>query len=451
LTRVYKHRLEAAKDVKVGDVIQILDRNAGIAKDFKIYNFKSDFGIVTATFPYTRGITYQCQVGTQGWPAYTAYLNGDFQLHVLNGTRRDLIIQKKYEWESMQPPPKLVCTSGADPELFVVDENNSVIPAWMFLGSKTKPSLARGGNNVYWDGFQVEFDVAANNCLAWMLDSVHRGLVGVYDHAKKFNPKAKLSTATVMPVSPEILSSAAEEHVQFGCMPSMNVYGLHGRNQSGRETPFRFVGGHIHFGLYDNGTAKYKTPSPEVTARIIRAMDSIVGVACVSLFEDYDSPIRRQFYGLAGEYRTPSYGIEYRTLSNAWLTHPFIANMVIDLARMSASYGEKNLEGWIATEDEVIEAIQTCNVDMARRILDRNKKYLAQILNQCYGINYISESEIIASYYSKKISDLVESPDDIEKNWYLNRPGSWKTHCDRPGGNVSSGHFNYLKEGKKVE
>jgi hypothetical protein len=65
--------------------------------------------------------------------------------------------------------------------------------------------------------------------------------------------------------------------------------------------PFRTTGGHIHFGIGKR--------DDETVSRMVKALDAIIGVACVSLFDGIDDPRRRRMYGLAGEYRLPEYGV----------------------------------------------------------------------------------------------------------------------------------------------
>lgn len=210
---------------------------------------------------------------------------------------------------------------GSDPEMFIEDKDGVVVPAFTFLGSKKEPNKGTVPadnsnsrvNNIYWDGFQAEFDTTANECLGWHSDSIRQGIAGLYDLLPK---GAKLSTKPTIDVPPSMLLEAKEEHVQFGCMPSYNVYGMKGLALDGRDVPFRSAGGHIHFGI---GKQTHESVAP-----MIKALDAILGVACVSLFAGIDDPRRRTMYGLAGEYRLPDHGVEYRTLSNAWMCHPAI-------------------------------------------------------------------------------------------------------------------------------
>jgi hypothetical protein len=216
--------------------------------------------------------------------------------------------------------------------------------------------------------------------------------------------------------------TADDEHVTFGCMPSLNVYGHKGLTAHGREVPFRSAGGHIHFGI---GPRTKKT-----TANIVKALDSILGVACVSLFAGYDNPSRRLMYGLAGEYRLPPHGLEYRVLSNAWMIHPLITNIVFDLSRKALKIGELGLlYRWVATEQETTECINKCDVALAREILQRNEKFFTEILSA----KGVEDSKRMYNIFMQGLDSVVARPQDIASNWNLN--SYWVTHCDGVGKN----------------
>ena len=332
-------------------------------------------------------------------------------------------------------------TIGSDPEIFVEDDKGNVMPAFLFLGSKQAPTSIpvanyQPKNDAYWDGFQAEFTTYATHCISQHCDSIRRGLKVVLDNARKQDKKATLSTKTVMNVSQEQLESAKEEHVTFGCMPSFNAYQMKGLAMSGREVPFRPAGGHIHFGC--------KKHTPEHFTTIVKTLDAILGVACVSLFAKYDDPRRRQLYGLAGEFRLPPHGMEYRVLSNAWLIHPMLVNLVFDLARKSFTIGDKGFRHlWKAEESEVIEVINACNVEGAQKILTRNKDMLIKIFEGTYTASYAGaravpaptghvkkeQLEHIFNIFMNGIDAVIENPNDFVKNWKLD--GEWGDHCDR--------------------
>jgi len=421
LKRVYKGELKQIKDLNTGDVVQNVSPK-GSSYYAHLPALSYIMRVMDSHEPGLKMIQYKDP--GRSFIASTTYRKLDEEVNVLTGSKRDRVLQEYEEFRKGSVPSNIIVTSGADPEIFVVDEKGIVIPAWEFLGSKKNPTIGpgylRGKNNIYWDGFQAEFDVTADKCLGWTLDSIFYGLSGVETAAKKHNPNARLSHAAVVPIPDDMLRDAKEEHVQFGCMPSLNAYGLEGIKEDGRLTPMRFAGGHIHFGFFGSKI------EPEVYKRIVKSMDMILGVACVSMFADYDAPVRRQFYGMAGEYRLPPHGLEYRVLSNAWLMHPVITNIVFDLARRAASYGLENFQNWKAKEDDVVKCIQECNVDLARSMLKENEILLSKMMDTIYA----GSGAQVAKVYQTGIDSFIATPKDITKNWGTDKPGYWMTHCD---------------------
>lgn len=303
---------------------------------------------------------------------------------------------------------------GSDPEVFVENKDGGIIPAFTFLGSLKKPYLTAGGLPVYWDGYQAEFQTQPNTCFEGHIESIRMGLRTVQDFARKIDPLAKLSTKTIFDIPPKMLAEDKEEHVQFGCMPSLNVYDLKGASIPARHVTFRPAGGHIHFGIGKR--------SDETYIKIVKALDAILGVTCVSLFQDYDKPERRELYGLPGEYRLPIHGLEYRTLSNAWLIHPTVANLVVDLARKVLCLGEQGLlqHVWNATERETIETIIKCDVNRAHEIMKRNEVTLKKLLSSSYSYLHSDTINGIYNALIKGINGFIVNPQDMEGNWNLN-------------------------------
>jgi hypothetical protein len=104
---------------------------------------------------------------------------------------------------------------------------------------------------------------------------------------------------------------------------------------------------------------------------------------CVSLFQYYDDPMRRRYYGRAGEYRTPDYGFEYRVLSNAWLQDFTVYNLIYEMARrvIGAVVYDNRLFRWDADPDETRECINNCDVELAHKILKRNDKVFSALIH----------------------------------------------------------------------
>jgi len=336
---------------------------------------------------------------------------------------------------------------GSDPEIFVVGADSQVIPSYEFLKSKAENELTvlpkqfgtgsavHKPQNIFWDGFQGEFNVQPQTCLGWFADGIFSGLKNMSDKAKLVNKDAKLSIQSTLPINPAMLQSAKDEHVEFGCMPSLNIYGMEGLKANGRDVPYRSAGGHIHLGIAK--FTKDNTDTKEIE-RYVKTLDKILGVACVSLFAGYDKPERRQMYGLAGEYRLPKHGIEYRTLSNAWLAHPLIMNMVYELARQCVQIVDKKLETlWDATEEETVRCINECDTDLAREILARNKPMFVSIFQ------YMASREKSLNIYRVfflGMDSILDNTSDIESNWLIN--GQYGSHCGVSGGQIGGMEYN---------
>lgn len=413
---------------------------------FNAFEFESDIIFICSISKYVGSCIVLKYFIDDKTGMYTKYVPDTMALDLLaEDDERVLNLRKAYDKFALKNLTNtlyhngIISAVGSDPEIFV-EEDGKIIPAFNFLGSKGNPTKApqvsHGNNNIYWDGFQAEFDTSAVACLSYHVDSIQNGLKGLLMAARKYNKKAKLSSATTFDIPVEYLESAKDEHVEFGCMPSKNAYNMEGTKLNGREVPFRSAGGHIHFGLTDKSETKI--------LECVKTLDAILAVACVSLFEKFDNPRRRVMYGLAGEYRLPKHGLEYRTLSNAWMCHPLITNIIFDTARKVFMFGYKGMfKHWQATEEETVRVINTCDVAGARAILDRNKELFINILVAKYGI----DAEYVFNIFMNGIHSVVLHPEDIEHNWNLN--GEWITHCE---GAYKGWHnsVNAIKKNMKV-
>lgn len=351
-----------------------------------------------------------------------------FELNLLEGTRG---LELNADFEQVKKTAlqtfvhRINCTIGTDPEIFAVDKDGHCLPAWTFLGGKDAPvpyDYSGFKGNCYWDGFQAEFTVPAPlTCLENMGAAIRGGLMKIHQRAGKKG--GRLSHKSVLEIPPAVLNSCKPEHVQFGCSPSKNIYGLKGNIQDGRDVKYRFAGGHIHMGLNDEATGKVY--GEDRIRTIVRGLDTVLGVACVSLYASYDNPVRRQYYGQPGEYRTPPHGLEYRPLSNAWLMHPLIYNLTFDLARAVAGLTDEGfLSAWNASEDETVETIMNHDVERARDILRRNDALFRSVI-QMGGGGYAAQPDVAKRVFNEGLESAIKSPEDIVGNWALESEDNW--------------------------
>lgn len=363
--------------------------------------------------------------------------------------------------------PGMAMTCGCDPEIFVEHEDGTVFPAWEFMPTEeearktTKEWLGKrwdyktgNGNTAqlvptwdspqenqcpkavpaYWDGVQAEFAPWAKGCLETLHDSTRIGLKTVLDAARAKDPKAKLTLKSVVELPEVILRDTDDKFIQFRCTPSYNVYNDAGEGvPDARTYKYRCAGGHIHVGYKRTFTA----PGIE---QIVRGLDGVLGVAGVCLAAGIDNPERRHTYGRAGEFRLPIHGLEYRVLSNFWLSHPAIAMLVFEIARATVRLSESGLFNlcWVAREEETREVINNCDVDGARNIIRRNAGVLMGMLHGIWGRRVVSDIEKVhRTLRENALTAILEGigtmidPYDIEKNWRLNT--DWKPHCRSKG------------------
>jgi hypothetical protein len=483
-------RLDAESVVKILDRKMIRDM---VGEDF-------EFAVVEGYQPHYRPDSMFVDMNawsdkTLNFKRFTVSLpklKPPLQLATLS--ERKLYHQKYYDYETKNLVNTLrngmAMTMGTDPEIFVVDgaAEDSLIPAFKFLpAEKAAPKVAiqvpyaknsafigegsTGASHYvkpYWDGFQAEVSMGSASCLAQLSDDVYAGLAAILQAARAKYPKAKLSLQSVVEITPKMMKGLEEEYLQLGCKPSENIYGKHGQPvPDGRRLPVRFAGGHVHLGVvghsvgYASGQRVSTLHAPSIES-IVKAIDAIAGVACVSFFAKWDSSLRRAYYGLAGEYRLPPHGIEYRTLSNAWLMHPATMHITFDLVRAAARFGYKRLNAlWTVTPDRAQDIVNNCDVDEARAALKENKDLLIKLLESVYstavmagGCKMRPEDRSYAAPLAYEAllngaESVIEKPEDIEGNWCLTEKGGWASHTEGEKGQWLN-HVQYLRSGQKI-
>jgi hypothetical protein len=321
---------------------------------------------------------------------------------------------------------------GCDPEIFVTAENE-LFPAYKFLPPKQEAKLFNGvytNARVFWDGFQAEFSLSETPCVAHVVDGIREGLRGVHELARLNNPTAKLTTRNVFQIPVKTLRSEKEEFVMLGCNPSQNVYGMLGEDVfDARKLRYRFAGGHIHFGISKFNFTREENES------FVRALDAILGVWSVGAAANFDNPIRRKYYGLAGEYRLPKHGLEYRTLSNFWITHPGLANLVLMFARAVFGFWRSGLaKNWVAHPQEVVETINNCDVKTARKLLEINRPALEEVFSNMSNLNVfhpkVTEVQEAIRIGLDGLESVIPDPENFEQNWKLNYGSGWGGHAE---------------------
>lgn len=309
---------------------------------------------------------------------------------------------------------------GSDPEIFAEDEKGELIPAFTFLRSKKESP------RVYWDGYQAEFAPKTDTCLNGHIgSSICNALNQLRQSLAVFSKnRGRLVLKNTFDIPLERLKNDAPEFVAFGCTPSINVYGESPIEVKGEDVPFRTAGGHLHFTIHNK----------KLIPDCVKELDRVLGVISVAMFRYWDTERRRMFYGRAGEYRTPSYGMEYRVLSNAWLAHTALAHFVFEVARVvigqvlgGSSESNKvagSFKEWDVTEEEARKCINECDVDLALKLLERNDAALTALIRSLPGVLYSTQHDGLADAWKSLIlkgaDKSLKTPDVLSINWETN-------------------------------
>ena len=201
---------------------------------------------------------------------------------------------------------------GCDPEVFVKQNGLFKSAHGLIKGDKKNPQPVRNGA-VQVDGMALEFNIDPAATEQQFIHSVQ----DVFAQMCAMVPGYEVVAVPVAEFSPEYMKQQPKEALELGCDPDFNAWS-NGRanDKPDGDRPFRTASGHVHIGWTKDETAE----SADHINRchlVVRQLDFFLGLP--SLMYDQDVK-RRSMYGKAGCYRPKTYGVEYRTLSNRWLS-----------------------------------------------------------------------------------------------------------------------------------
>lgn len=207
---------------------------------------------------------------------------------------------------------------GADPELFLFDIEKEEYTSAIGLigGTKDEPIvISKEGFALQEDNVAVEFNIPPAKTKKEFISNIQYML----SYINTILPP-NLVTKTEPSAYFDYIQLTHPQAMEFGCSPDFNAWTFaENPKPEGSATNLRTCGGHIHVG-YDN-------PNIDISAKIIKALDIFVGIP-LALLEP--SNPRKELYGSYGACRFKSYGVEYRTPSNYWLTNAELIGFVYD-------------------------------------------------------------------------------------------------------------------------
>lgn len=335
---------------------------------------------------------------------------------------------------------------GCDPEFFF-SRNGKIIGSEKVLpkggviyrhGISVLNANKSGENKVIMDGVQVELNPLPSQCRESLAYNIVSCLSNLSDRLRmqKYQD-VKVDFSQLIKLDKDELDSLSGDSKRFGCMPSKNIYGEKpvANNVDPMVYPFRCAGGHIHIG--DNGTSPNYLDISKVLKdeeRLVRLFDVIVGNTCVLLDRDPGNVERRKVYGRAGEYRTPKYGIEYRTLSNFWLRSYPLMSFVMGLSRLAVNIlanGDTHYEVIMSkvNTDDIRKAINENDFELAYKNFRKIEKTLLKMIDgsKIESTFPFSVKTMPAFHYLFKVGiDTFFKKDNVLNNWLTQKWHGWE-------------------------
>lgn len=209
---------------------------------------------------------------------------------------------------------------GADPEFFVKKYGKLQSAYGLVPGTKDHPYKVKKGA-VQVDGMALEFNIDP----ASTHSQFEENMTTVMDSIISMIPGYEIFVEPVADFGLAYIKSQPKEASELGCSPDFNAYTKQANPRPDADTPFRTASGHVHIGWTKEAVDIENEGHLEACRALTKALDLYLGVP--SLFWDTDDR-RRSLYGAAGAFRPKPYGMEYRVLSNKWITSPILRSLV---------------------------------------------------------------------------------------------------------------------------
>lgn len=248
---------------------------------------------------------------------------------------------------------------GADPELFVNKGGKPVAACGLIPGNKDEPFKVEEGA-VQVDGLALEFnidpvevDTDKYGSVIAAAEQFDARVLKVMAQLKKMIKGHTFDISSSREFDKEYYDSLPDDAKILGCEPDFNAWaeGKINPRPSG-ETSLRGAGGHIHVGWGSDIPVDHPDHI-EICCHVVRQLDAAAGM--LMLLYDTDNR-RREVYGKAGAFRPKSYGVEWRSPSNAWLTTKARRKAIFQVVVNTLSQMSKGQEYKLQDVEEIINS-----------------------------------------------------------------------------------------------
>lgn len=270
----------------------------------------------------------------------------------------------------------MALTLGADPEVFVKRGRFNASAHGMIPGTKERPYPVKDGA-VQVDGMALEFNIDPVNRKHAFVHNIQ----SVLGTLQKMLPEDhRLNIVPAVRFTDNLMAKQPDVAKRLGCEADYNAWTETVNPPPDNNTNLRTAAGHIHIG-WGSGFDINDPAHFLGCCQFTRQLDVFLGLSSL-LFDDDKE--RRKLYGQPGAFRPKSYGLEYRVLSNFWLKHPALQEMVYDLVHIAYNrlllLGHEEVSpdrpgyylyqlGLRFDQDLLINTINNSDVNMARDIL----------------------------------------------------------------------------------
>lgn len=222
-------------------------------------------------------------------------------------------------------------TIGTDPEVFFRSLNTGkfVSAHDLLPGTKHEPHRVPCGA-VQVDGVAAEFNTWPAETSDEFLEFIEAVMESIKGYASAGNCEVVIQPTAWF--DEDYWESLPDTPKLLGCTPDYDAYTGKKTPPPGTNETFRTGAGHIHLGF----TEAYDPTEKEhfqVCRDLVMQLDAVIYPT--SLLWDYDQK-RRELYGRIGAFRPKFYGVEYRSVSNAYLREKAIQKWVFEASKFSA-------------------------------------------------------------------------------------------------------------------
>lgn len=247
---------------------------------------------------------------------------------------------------------------GCDPEVFV--KRNGVFESahGLIKGDKKNPQKVPNGA-VQVDGMALEFNIDP----ASSEDEFVFNVQDVLAQMKRMVPQYEVVAVPVADFDMAYLKAQPPEALELGCEPDFNAWNGLANPRPDGDRPMRTASGHVHIG-WTNGQ-ELSGQHLNQCNMVSRQLDFYLGLP--SLMYD-DDVRRREMYGRAGANRPKPYGVEYRTLSNAWLRNEKLIAWVYRATQAGVLAIMQGID-LAAKYGDIQQIINTSDVKAAKKII----------------------------------------------------------------------------------